>query len=297
MAKKKSLQDIIQARKGKTKKSVVPKKWLYPYGIEREYNRILVSLSNDIKNAIKEYLLPEIPGMVKEVEVETPEGRQDGFIDRLQEIILFISNKLEPLVDATKEEADFVGLQINRFNKAQFEKVKEQAFSVNPFVQEPWLEDQLKIFSSQNAQLIQSLSDEELFRVSGIVERGLQEGSTYSTIATDIQKSFGITRRRATLIARDQTKKLNSSLTKLRQEEIGIQYYTWQTSDDERVRESHRVLDGKKCRWDDPTVFFDESKQKWVNKSTIGGDPVHVGVAVNCRCNAIADLSGILDFE
>lgn len=294
----KSIQDLIKARREKgISKKVVSKKWLYPTGIEREYHRVLNRLVNEIKERIKVYLLPEIPGMVKEVEVKTPNDRADGYLDRLQEILLFISRSLNDDVEQTQVAADVVGVQINRFNAQQFDKLKDQAFVVNPFVQEPWLADQLKLFSVQNAQLIKSLPDQELERVAGVVERGLQEGATYSTVAKNIQKSFGITRRRATLIARDQTKKLNSSLTKLRQQEVGVEFYTWQTSDDERVRASHRVLDGKLCRWDDPTVFQDPKTKKWVKKSSIGGDPVHVGVAVNCRCNAIADLSSILDLD
>lgn len=294
----KKIQEIIKTRKlTNAKRKVIPKKWLYPNGIEREYNRILHKFSREISAKIKQYLLPQIPGMIYEVEVKTPNDRADSFLDQLQSIILFISRALDDDRVETEREADVIGLEINAFNKNQFEKVKEQAFTVNPFVQEPWLEDQLKLFSVQNAQLITSLEAQELERVSGIVERGLQEGAPYTTVAKNIQQSFGITRRRATLIARDQTKKLNSNLTKLRQQEVGIEFYTWQTSDDERVRKSHQVLDGKLCRWDDPTVYQDPKTKKWVKKSTIGGDPVHVGVAVNCRCNAIADLSGILDID
>lgn len=292
----KKIQEAIQNRKKQPKK-VTPKKWLYPYGIEREYQRVLNKLVSEIKDKLKTYLFPEIPSMIREVDSNTPNDRADGFLDRLQTIILFISRSLNDDVKETEVKADVVGLQINNFNASQFDKLKDQAFEVNPFLQEPWLADQLKIFSAQNAQLIQSLPDQELERVSGIVERGLQEGATYSTIAGNLQKSFGITRRRATLIARDQTKKLNSSLTKLRQQEIGVTEFTWLTSDDERVRASHRVLDGKICRWDDPTVYKDSKDGKWKKKSEIGGDPVHPGVAVNCRCNSIAILDDILDLS
>jgi SPP1 gp7 family putative phage head morphogenesis protein len=138
----------------------------------------------------------------------------------------------------------------------------------------------LELFASQNAQLIKSLPEQELERVAGTVERGLQQGSRFTDVAKEIQKSFGITHRRAKLIARDQTTKLNASLTKLRQEEVGVEEYIWQTSGDERVRPTHRANDGKKFRWDSPP-------------SKTG----HPGHDVNCRCVARPVLDKILNLR
>ena len=274
----KSKLELIRERKLKViKPKTVTKKWLYPNGIEREYHRDLNRLVAILTDRIKTYLLPEVPSMIDEVDAVIPNDRADDFLDRLHAIILFISRSMQDDIDRTIALADSTALQINAFNKNQFQKLTEQAFQVNPFIQEPWLLDQLKLFGSQNAQLIKSLPDQELERVSGIVERGLQEGKTYSDIAKEMQKSFGITRRRATLIARDQTKKLNSSLTKLRQQEIGVTEYIWQTSGDERVRPTHAANDGKKFRWDKPPKTG------------------HPGDEVNCRCVAIAVLDNILD--
>ncbi len=142
---------------------------------------------------------------------------------------------------------------------------------------EPWLNDQLKLFASQNSQLIKSLSEQELERVAGEIERGLQQGERFTDISKSLQKSFGITRRRATLIARDQTTKLNSSLTRLRQEEVGVEEYIWATSLDERVRPTHRANEGKKFRWDSPPKITG-----------------HPGNDVNCRCIARPVLDNLL---
>ena len=64
--------DKIRKRKEKEiKKKKVPVQ-SYPNSIERRYHRKLNNLSTDIKNKIKEYLLPEIPGMIEEVELKMP---------------------------------------------------------------------------------------------------------------------------------------------------------------------------------------------------------------------------------
>ena len=89
---------------------------------------------------------------------------------------------------------------------------------------------------------------------------------------------------RARLIARDQIGKLNSQLTRERNEALGIDKYIWSTSEDERVRESHKVMNGKLCRWDDPTVYSDDGGQTWKSRASIGGEQEHPGIPVNCRC-------------
>jgi len=278
--KKQSFQIMVAARKQKQikKKAKVPPKWLFPRNQERKYDRILYSLVSDLKSLIKEFLVPEIPGMLIEVESKMPNDRADAFLDRLNSLIIFILKAIQSKVNLTIVQAEEIGFEISRFNKEQFQKTNESVFGIDIFVDEPWLTDQLKLFASQNAQLITSIPNQELERVAGDIERGLQQGVRYEDIAKDMQKSFGITHRRAKLIARDQTTKLNSSLTRLRQQELGVEEYIWQTSGDERVRQTHKANDGKKFRWDDPPKITG-----------------HPGNDVNCRCVARPVLDNLLD--
>ena len=266
--------------------------WLYPSSQERQYKRELLSLTRLLKNLIKEYLVPEIPGMIAEVEANNPKVRTDDFLDRLKSIIIFIGKSMQNKVASTIREAAIIGVEISNFNKRQFDKINESVFGIDLFANEPFLEDQLKMFASQNAGYITNLPEDELERVSDIVQRGLQEGKRFTDVAKDIQHSFGVTNRKAELIARDQTAKLNGSLTRLRQEEIGVELYTWQTSGDERVRSSHKVMDGKTCKWSDPTVYLNEGKwvkrpQSWTHN--------HPLVDINCRCAAIGNYEALLN--
>jgi len=275
--KKRSFQILLAQRR---QQQIKPKKkkppnWLFPTNQERTYDKILYSLTSELRNMIKDILLPEIPSMISEVENKTPNDRADSFLSRLNSLIIYIGNAIQSKVNITILEASYVGADISRFNKAQFQKTNQSIFGIDIFVDEPWLADQLELFSVQNAQLIRSLPEQELERVAGTVERGLQQGLRFTAVSKEIQKSFGITHRRAKLIARDQTTKLNASLTKLRQQEVGVEKYIWQTAGDERVRPSHRANDGKTFRWDSPP------------KAT--GHPGH---DVNCRCVAIPVFEG-----
>ena len=77
------------------------------------------------------------------------------------------------------------------------------------------------------------------------------------------------TKKRAKLIARDQTQKVNAAVTQGRQSNLGVTEYIWRTSSDERVRESHKSKNGKRFRWDSPPA-----------------DTGHPGQDIQCRCVA-----------
>ena len=285
---------LLQVRqRTQAKKLKRPAKWLFPHNLERKYKKLLHKLTGEIRKQINAQLKPIIPSMLSEVEATYPNQdsgqhkgtispesgkRSDGFLDVLRGVMASIENSLKPLVNQSIIEMQQIGNEISNFNQQQFEKVNYSVFGMDIFVDQPWLLDQLELFSRQNAQLITSLPEQELFQVSGIVERALVEGQRFSQVSTELQKRYGITRRRANLIGRDQTSKLNASLTRLRQQSAGVEEYIWQTSGDERVRPTHKAHDGKKFRWDDPPA-----------------DTGHPGTDINCRCVAIPVMEGIIE--
>lgn len=84
-------------------------------------------------------------------------------------------------------------------------------------------------------------------------------------------------RNRAALIGRDQVGKLNGRISEYEQRQLGIEEYIWVTAGDERVRASHRALNGHKFKWSDPPPE---------------GNP---GYPIQCRCIAdpIIDMDKI----
>lgn len=129
----------------------------------------------------------------------------------------------------------------------------------------------LKNSISMSAALIKNLSDDALSRVEGAIYRAAVNNTSPKELENELRRQLGISRRRAKNIARDQTSKLNSSLTRLRHEQAGIEEYIWRTSHDERVRPLHRSIDGNVYKWGKPTGAED------------GLPP---GQPVMCRCSA-----------
>lgn len=268
----------IKQRRGR-RKLKKPPKWLDPRNSERKYRKLLRSLARELRKKIKERLVPRIPELIQLVQQNTPNDstRNDQFIEILQNIIRSIEESMKPIEEEAIREMEEIGEEINNFNAQQFQKINQSVFGIDIFVDQPFLRDQLELFARQNAQLIESITEQELLQVSGVVERGLLQGSTFTDVARELSKRAGITGRRATLIARDQTQRLNSSLTRLRQESIGVEEYIWRTVGDERVRPTHRANNGKTFRWDRPP-------------SVTG----HPGNDINCRCIPEPVLEGII---
>lgn len=294
------IRRLNSKKNGELKKLKVPPKWLFPHSAERKYTAELYRLTFQIRKAIQDILMPAVPSLLEVATYDYPDPvkvdgiRSDDYIDVLNDLLIAVTAALDPYVAIASANARKIGLEIAIFNNAQFEKITNSVLGIDIFLEQPWLQDQLELFSNQNAQLIESLTETEINRASGIIQRAFQEGSSYASIEKDIQKSFGITRRHARLIARDQTTKLNGSLTKLRQQELGIQFFIWQTSGDERVRDSHRVMDGKTCRWDNPNVWLDEKSGKWVNRSSTA-TKTFTSQDVNCRCVPIPVIETLFD--
>ena len=300
------LDQLAQRRKNKNgsrrplKKSI---KRLFPLSAERKYTAELFAYTLQIRKQITEKLIPKLISWFRATTNDYPDPvdltlKLDDIIDdvlaELLQVLELIDTDLLPSENFVIQEAEKIGDDVNAFNKMQFEKNTKSVLGVDVFQNEPWLETQLELFSNQNSQLIKSMTDEELERVSGIVQRGLQEGSSLESVTDNIEKSFGITRRHAKLIARDQTGKLNASLTKLRDQEIGLETYEWQTSGDERVRQSHKLMDGKICRYDDSTVYLDEESKTWI-KRTSEMTKNTVGFDVQCRCQGIANFDELIE--
>lgn len=110
------------------------------------------------------------------------------------------------------------------------------------------------------------------------VRGGVLAGDRHEDLASELETRFfdpgsgGLVgaRKRAELVARDQTLKLYGNLARIRQTSAGVERYVWRTARDERVRPEHASREGETFSWDDPPVEDDYD-----------GAP---GQPINCRC-------------
>ena len=161
---------------------------------------------------------------------------------------------------------------------------------MNKIVSPPEISDALNVAIAQNTALIKSIKDEYKEKVSKLIRGNVLNGERPSNIVTQIKDIGGVTKSRAAFIARDQTAKINSDLVQIRSETLGSDTYIWSGSMDERERTSHKVMEGKLCKWSDPTVYSDDDGKTWKKRSAIGGVELHPGKDYNCRCDALPKI-------
>ena len=143
----------------------------------------------------------------------------------------------------------------------------------------------------ENVRLIKRVNDDQRARIASIISNTFRKGGRISAAKEELKATFGMGTKRADLIAQNEIGNLYANLEKAEQQRLGVDYYQWDTRMDERVRPSHKAMQGKFCRWDDPTVYKDSLEDaKWKNRGDIGGVIAHPSEAIRCRCHAGAVL-------
>jgi len=303
-AKQEHLMRRIRIRK--------PPKMIVPRTIEYAYQQQLLQFVDEWRRQYMQIVDPQLELLALDAYANRPEASSNIKGDALHSdswVTDFtrIMGTLEIAIDRTVPRVQDVSLNIaeetTRWNQRQWRKTVRSIVGVDIFTREPWLNEQIESFTRENVTLLKKLARETKEDIEGIVNRGFRAGKRISSIRKEILDGtklaagrFKKTRTRAELIARDQVNKLNGQLTELRQTELGLSQYYFETASDERVRSSHAAMNGKLCRWDDATVYKNGPEDKrWKQRSSIGGIEKHPGEDYQCRCYAAADFSTIVE--
>jgi len=107
-----------------------------------------------------------------------------------------------------------------------------------------------------------------------------QKGRRAEIIAEGLQKRLpSVSKSRVNLIARTETSKASSALTRAQSHYLGISWFEWITSKDARVRQSHKNLDHVLMNYNDLP-----SPEALVGEKSYGR--YGPGDTFNCRCYA-----------
>lgn len=127
----------------------------------------------------------------------------------------------------------------------------------------------------ENVDLIKSIQSQYHTDVTGIVSRGFLAGRDLASISKNIKERYGVTTRRAALIARDQSNKATSQLNATRQQELGIVWAVWVHSSAGKEPRPYHAKAGREY-W-----IYNIAKGIDFND---GFGHVLPGEAINCRC-------------
>lgn len=161
-----------------------------------------------------------------------------------------------------------------RSDKVLMKILKDGGFTVR-FKMTPIMQDVLDATIEENVGLIRSIPQKYLGEVQGMVMRSVQAGRELGGLTRELQQQYGVSMRRAALIARDQNNKATAVMTRARQQEIGIDEAIWQHSHGgKEPRRTHLDNSGERYKvtegWYDPDPKV--RRRIWP------------GELINCRC-------------
>lgn len=172
----------------------------------------------------------------------------------------------------------FAGRAIRHSDTSLYNALERAGLTVK-MVMTKNMQSALDAVVAENVSLIRSIPMQHFTQVETLVMQATQRGFDVGHLATELRERLGVERRRAALIARDQTNKAHAVLTAQRQKDIGITHGVWQHSHAGKVpRPSHVAANGKEFDLD-IGLYLDG---KWVLP----------GQAINCRCTWRAVLPG-----
>lgn len=120
----------------------------------------------------------------------------------------------------------FAKEQAQRSDTALRSALRRGGFSVR-FTKTRAMNDAYQAIIAENVGLIKSIPQQYLTQVEGMVMRSVQSGRDLAPLAKDLQDQFGVTKRRAALISRDQNNKASAVLLRVRHQELGITHARW----------------------------------------------------------------------
>jgi len=153
-----------------------------------------------------------------------------------------------------------------------------EAVTISPSLSKE-AKDNLKLSYTENLKLgIKNFTDEEIIRLRKQIESHVFAGNRHKEIAKMIEASFGVGKRKAKFLARQETNLLTAKLKEQRYAEAGVDDYEWRTvvgTEAHPVRDMHKALDKTKQKFSRPPVTNPQGKRN------------NPGEDYNCRCVAI----------
>lgn len=174
---------------------------------------------------------------------------------------------------AAPKLADYFAKSVQLRSDAALRKIlRDGGFSVK-FTMTPVMRDVMDATINEQVSLIKSIPQQYLTQVEGMVMRSVQAGRDLGPLAKGLQEQFGVTKRRAANIARSQNNIATTSMTRARQDSLGVVEGDWiHSGAGKHPRPTHIAMNGKRF-----------NLRKGMYDSAVGRY-VLPGVEPGCKC-------------
>jgi uncharacterized protein with gpF-like domain len=239
-------------------------------GIRATYRRVLESLIKQMSDEVSDVVLAEYGSMEKRIVMDAWRSPAQRMNDKLVALMKKWNARFQKwaLPIATKFCKDIWSR--TKHNRIAALKDLGIAITLNP---SRLSDERFQAIVYENVQLIQSIPSIYLDKVAGVVQRSISAGFDVGSLADELQNVYGVTERRAKMIANDQTSKATQALTMLTDKDLGFTHGVWiHVPGKYSSRPTHVVMQGKEF---DLNVGLYDSE---VDKDILPGE------LINCRC-------------
>lgn len=269
----------------KTARAVLPNK-----GVEVAYRRELDKLIKEMSNSVEYWLEAAYKANPPEMEEAIAEDARVGTKSKISQEWASLRSPSARMRKPIKELADrwlkrfddmsasiaerFATSGLKHTDSSFKQALKDGGWTVE-FKVTPLIRDAMNATIQENVSLIKSIPQQYLTDVEGIVMRGFTQGRDLQAISSELQDRYGVTRRRAALISRDQSNKLTATVTQARRVDLGLYEAIWLHSGaGKHPRPLHLKAGRDKLKFDVRQGAY------------IGGKYILPGTEINCRCSS-----------
>lgn len=278
-------------------KNVTSRKKAYPYGLERKFYSELKSFFKPLIDYVNGKIFADPESLLRgdSVEIKTdsipgPQFRQMG--REMENWMRVNMPNLSELPDMPHDNVIFMDLdsmadEVFEFQSKELTKSVKKGINVTVPISSPWWNDMKKSWMETNYILITSNARNFVSKINTLTEQAIVSGWGVTQLKKEIMKATeSLSDKHCKLLARDQIGKLNGRINQNQMQEIGLDLYVWDTSHDDRVRESHALMQGLLCRWDDANLCSYDNGKTWEERPS-GAVRLHPGEDIQCRCSGL----------
>lgn len=292
------LMKILFKTSGSRSTRNMTSKRAYPFGVENEYYRKLRAFFKPLLDYVNKYIDENMDALLRG---DSSEIRNDAIPGKtFRKMILDLeeweSMYMPDISELPEEQLNNTILlsirdtaeQAKEFGDKEFEKEIKKGIYVSLPLSSPWWDDMIKSWSENNYALITSNASRFIDKINNLTEQAVVNGFSHKKLKEEIKKATeGLSDKHCKLIARDQIGKLNGQIAQAQKQELGLECYVWSTAKDDRVRESHQLMEGLLCRYDDASMCSYDGGKTWTTRPS-GAVELHPGQDIQCRCVGLA---------
>lgn len=234
-----------------------------------EYRKKLLSLIDEMSRSVDWWLSAEYRRNESEIVGDASPAKEVG-----SKLISIMATWRETFDKKAQDIALWFVRRSNAWASTSVKnKLKAQDMTVN-FRVTPEVQNVLDSLYETQVSLIKSIPEQYLTQVQTMVQESIVRGRDVGYLKDELKKRYGVTERRAKVIARDQNAKATNSIAMERTRQAGITHGIWvhRAGGSKTFRHAHVKMNGTE---------FELAKGCWDDHEKRYVQPAEL---VNCKC-------------